>query len=417
MLGRLAWHDIFIIIALGCGITASTGMALLTTVGLGIHDVDGSISLQDTFQWGLMATNCVYLSCNTFVKLGLLGIYRHFTMLWYNHWWISAMQVLSIIFGLSGVLGVIFQCVPITSAWDPSIVGHCLNKPAFWYSNGAIMIGFDAIMYIMPMIFTWNLQLPRNQKIGLRLLFALAFLTIIASIKRLYLFNRVLTEGDSSYNNGNMLIWAAVENHLAICIACAPAIKVMLVKVLIPRIQNYYFSNRGRFSRRSTAVGSANSGKSSTLPRDSFIALTENSKSDSTLNSRSHTHFKPWTWILTSRSNPSSHNLDLESNNTTPISTVHISSANGNEVRPSSASTIDKEDDKIYVKKDFHKKETFLVSVGESVDVDLAADRHLEQEYINAFPSPGPEEMNGQRSYMNSVRLMRERHDRGLGNF
>lgn len=123
-----------------------------------------------------MATNCVYLSCNTFVKLGLLEMYRHFTMLRYNHWWISAMQVLSVIFGLSGVLGVIFQCVPIASAWDPSIVGHCLNKEAFWYSNGAIMIGFDTVLYIMPMIFTWNLQLPRNQKIGLRLLFALGFL-------------------------------------------------------------------------------------------------------------------------------------------------------------------------------------------------------------------------------------------------
>lgn len=86
------------------------------------------------------------------------------------------MQVLSVIFGLSGVLGVIFQCVPIASAWDPSIVGHCLNKEAFWYSNGAIMIGFDTVLYIMPMIFTWNLQLPRNQKIGLRLLFALGFL-------------------------------------------------------------------------------------------------------------------------------------------------------------------------------------------------------------------------------------------------
>ncbi|TLD23400.1 hypothetical protein E2P81_ATG08744 [Venturia nashicola] len=147
MLGRLAWHAIFIIIALVsmlhrpnqrfqwiltippvCGIAASTGMVLLTAVGLGVHDVSGSISSQDRYQWGLMATNCVYLSCNAFVKLGLLEMYRHFTMLWYNQWWISTMQVLSIIFGLSGVLGVIFQCVPVTSAWDHSIVGACHGK-------------------------------------------------------------------------------------------------------------------------------------------------------------------------------------------------------------------------------------------------------------------------------------------------
>ncbi|TID15883.1 hypothetical protein E6O75_ATG08941 [Venturia nashicola] len=111
-----------------CGIATSTGMALLTAVGLGVHDVSGSISSQDRYQWGLMATNCVYLSCNAFVKLGLLEMYRHFTMLWYNQWWTSTVQVLSIIFGLSGVLGVIFQCVPVTSAWDHSIVGACHGK-------------------------------------------------------------------------------------------------------------------------------------------------------------------------------------------------------------------------------------------------------------------------------------------------
>lgn len=33
-----------------CGITASIFMVLLTTVGLGVHDVNGSITLQATFQ-------------------------------------------------------------------------------------------------------------------------------------------------------------------------------------------------------------------------------------------------------------------------------------------------------------------------------------------------------------------------------
>lgn len=123
-----------------------------------------------------MATNAIYLSCNMFVKLGLLEMYRHFTMLWYNHWWISIMQVLSVIFGVSGVIVVIFQCMPIASTWEPKLVGHCINQPAFWYTNGAVMIVLDIILYIMPMIFTWSLRLPRTQKIGLRVLFGLGFL-------------------------------------------------------------------------------------------------------------------------------------------------------------------------------------------------------------------------------------------------
>lgn len=134
------------------------------------------------------------------------------------------------------------------------------------------------------------------------------------------------------------------------------------------------------------------------------------------MNSRSHTPVKPWAWFLKSRSRPTSYNLDLESNDTMPSSTVHVSGANDDAERSPRASTIDKEDDKIYVKTDFKKKETFLISMGNSVDMDLDADRQLERDYINAFPRPGSEDVEGHRSYMNSVRLMRERHDRGLGN-
>lgn len=97
-------------------------------------------------------------------------------MEWYYHWLIYAMHAATVIFGVSGVFAVIFQCVPISSSWDPSITGHCINIPAFYYANAGIMIGMDAILYIMPILFTWNIQLRPAQKFGLRFLFGLGFL-------------------------------------------------------------------------------------------------------------------------------------------------------------------------------------------------------------------------------------------------
>lgn len=190
----------------------------------------------------------------------------------------------------------------------------------------------------------------------------------------------------------------------------------MFIKILLPKIQDYYSSSRDRFSRRSTAVGSTDSGKPPVPARDSFIALSENSNGDSTLNNNPRTPVQPWDWFLKSHSKPSSYRPDLENNNIAPSSRVYISSANDNATGNCSTSTIDKEDDKIYIKREFNKKETFLISVGESVDIDLDDERQLEREYISAFPRPGVEIVDGQRSCMNSVRLMRERHDRGLGN-
>jgi len=108
-----------------------------------------------------------------FVKFGLLIFYLRTTYERCHRWAIWAMVCVAFCFGTSSVIVVLFQCIPPNKLWHPAFTGHCVNILSFFYANAIIMIVNDTIMYIMPIIFTWNLALRRPQRIVLNLLFAL----------------------------------------------------------------------------------------------------------------------------------------------------------------------------------------------------------------------------------------------------
>jgi hypothetical protein len=76
-------------------------------------------------------------------------------------------------FGLSSILVNIFQCRPFHKAWDPDVPGYCVNMGLFLRFNSAIMLATDFVLYAMPLVFTWHLQLRRAQRIGVNCLFGL----------------------------------------------------------------------------------------------------------------------------------------------------------------------------------------------------------------------------------------------------
>ncbi|TID13950.1 hypothetical protein E6O75_ATG07182 [Venturia nashicola] len=358
----------------------SLGMALLTTAGLGLHDDHGSIVMNATFQKSLITINVFYLLCNMFVKIGLLLMYRQFTVEVGYRWFIYAMHVATVIFGLSSVFAVIFQCLPISSTWDGSVMGHCINTAAFFYANAGIMIGMDMILYIMPVLFTWGIQLRPAQKFGLRFLFGLGFLVIVASSVRLYVVDDVLKHGDLSYNAARMLLLSEIENHLAICIACAPAIRVILSSLLIPKVQDYYFSSRDRLSRLPSFPSSRKDSHTPSSPTVDSSSFPKEQQRTSLMPHRFYAGILgPLSWSLksSSRTNTTVRDPDLESldfglhdSMPNPLPMVHTLIAQGPDPkRPRSG---EKEVDKIYVKKTISTRETFLLDVSPTLGQNIS---------------------------------------------
>ncbi|KAH0366702.1 hypothetical protein KCU65_g5095, partial [Aureobasidium melanogenum] len=252
-------QNIMICLAGFCGIMMSLLQCVATKYGLGSHDWETSSTEQVAFyKVGLYISIFVfYLACNMFVKFALLFFYRHTTYERWHHWTIWFMEFIAFAFGVSSILVIIFQCVPIAHLWDQNTPGTCINIKAFFYSNSIIMIVNDIILYVLPIIFTWKLQLRLAQRIVLNLLFALGAVVVAASFIRLYVVYRYDQDGDLSWNIASCLIWSSVENHLAVFIACSPSIKAVVSGVLYPLVSSQVTSFRDKIKRSRGSEGSS----------------------------------------------------------------------------------------------------------------------------------------------------------------
>lgn len=69
-----------------------------------------------------------------------------------------------------------FACLPISRAWtSPNLYGdhQCLNRWLIWFINAAVDMITTLITTLIPMPSVRSLNMPRSQKMGLILVFAL----------------------------------------------------------------------------------------------------------------------------------------------------------------------------------------------------------------------------------------------------
>ena len=90
-----------------------------------------------------------------------------------------------ILYAFASIVATIVQCTPIKRIWDHSVPGTCINLTAFWYANASANIIGDFLILALPMPVIRSLQLPRRQRLGLVMVFALGGLWVMLAISRL----------------------------------------------------------------------------------------------------------------------------------------------------------------------------------------------------------------------------------------
>ncbi|KAF2272706.1 uncharacterized protein EI97DRAFT_198234 [Westerdykella ornata] len=229
------WHDGLILLAAISAFIFSICQIVGTSLGLGQHqDLVDPNDMTKLYKL-ILASNTFYFLCNWAVKHALLLFYSELVREKSYTYSIFFMHFVALGFGLSSILVNIFQCTPVARAWDPNVPGWCVNFDLFLRFNAPIMLATDLVLYAMPVVFTWNLQLRRQQRIGLNFLFSLGGLVLAASTVRIYSIHKVATEPDFTWWFAHAMIWSVLENHLAIAVACAPSVKVIAL-LLFPRL-------------------------------------------------------------------------------------------------------------------------------------------------------------------------------------
>lgn len=118
----------------------------------------------------------ITLNCT---KASILLLYlRIFTQKWIR---IGCYLILSLVitYGLISVFySSIFQCNPVSKAFQKSIPGHCIDVRKTWQANAGFNIASDLMILVLPMPAIHSLQMSRKPKLGLIFLFGLGSLWV-----------------------------------------------------------------------------------------------------------------------------------------------------------------------------------------------------------------------------------------------
>lgn len=91
------------------------------------------------------------------------------------------MVVVVTLYGAWCIPGSIFLCVPVQYFWNGTSEGRCMDKQAFWYSNAALNIVTDLVVFIIPLPLIKSLRIHKREKIGLIAVFTVAILFVLLS--------------------------------------------------------------------------------------------------------------------------------------------------------------------------------------------------------------------------------------------
>lgn len=128
---------------------------------------------------------------------------------------------------LTSIFGAIFRCIPVQAAWQKLLPARCINFAAFFLGVELFNCTLDIIILSMPIPVIRGLQMPLRRKIQLIIIFLLGGFVLIAGVIRMATSYRA---DSNDLNFINLLIWATIENGLAIICACLPTYKPLLPK-------------------------------------------------------------------------------------------------------------------------------------------------------------------------------------------
>ncbi|UPX14995.1 uncharacterized protein EKO05_0005463 [Ascochyta rabiei] len=253
---RLWSDDAYAIIAAALLITVSIIILEMSLKGFGLHYWDVPTSNAVELLKLFYVCQMLYVAVQVFSKVAILALYlRLFPdfITWFR-WSVRGMITFMFVHGLAFFFLVVFQCWPIRSIWDKTVIdAKCLPVSAvIGFTGAALSIVEDIIILLLPLPLIWKLQMSTRKKIGVILLISVGSFASITSIVRLKFFVKYSNSYDSTWDNVDVIKWSLIE-ILAACI-CGNLLPLRpLIEQAMPNFRSIYswYSDR-RSSRKSS---------------------------------------------------------------------------------------------------------------------------------------------------------------------
>lgn len=121
----------------------------------------------------------LYIANLTATKISILFFYlRVFQLRWFrNAVWVTMFMVAA--WGVAFSLVIVFQCHPISGAWDRTVPSKCLPLNAIAYSSAAISIAQDILILGLPVTQLLGLQMNLRKKLNVLAMFGIGAMFVL----------------------------------------------------------------------------------------------------------------------------------------------------------------------------------------------------------------------------------------------
>ncbi|KAG4429405.1 hypothetical protein IFR05_015112 [Cadophora sp. M221] len=215
--------DILLLIAVVFSVLLSVSALVGETFGLGKHLwnlSDGSpssiLSSLSKIVKSLYGCYLAYTTSISFTKLSIISTYARFFPKGLARTVNFGLGVTILLFWISSIFAIIFQCVPAQSAWNYSIRGKCYPIKNFFFALSTFNVITDILLCLLPIPLLLSLKMPKAQRAVLCLLFCMGIFL------------------DISFKTVEPMNWSIVEADVGIICVALSALRP-LVKRLIPK--------------------------------------------------------------------------------------------------------------------------------------------------------------------------------------
>ncbi|KAK7706635.1 hypothetical protein SLS64_007466 [Diaporthe eres] len=189
-----------------------------------------------------IVTTCLFLGLLIPIKTAILvewiriflpnGGNRRNLFFWACHFMIWA----NIVFCIVMLILVNLSCVPYEYLWNRTLKGGYCRINTAYTSLSAACFAFstDIIILFIPQRVIWKLNMSRNRKLGVSVVFALGMAACAASIVRLYYTVGRAASNDLTYHLSSVQLTAVGEGACVILVLCVPSVPKALSGFKIP---------------------------------------------------------------------------------------------------------------------------------------------------------------------------------------
>ncbi|KAK2789075.1 hypothetical protein FQN53_002629 [Emmonsiellopsis sp. PD_33] len=168
------------------------------------------------------------------------GQYMFFNSIFLSRWrkFIIFMIGFLVLFTLACLGTLIFQCLPVSAAWDYGLRDNgktkCLTPNTYLHIgifNSSINIATDIIFATIPIPMFFRIQVKMRRKVILIGILGLGYFACAAAVAKLVLQIGVNQNEDSTWD-ADYYIWNGVEFYVGIITACLPTLRPLFKSLL-----------------------------------------------------------------------------------------------------------------------------------------------------------------------------------------